>query len=75
MIRHLVLLIESKIQRLQSPLAMQLPAWPLIGFPGAPVKMSFLHWSSLTRLRAGQIGALAEKFVEGKLHLEAECAT
>ena len=48
---------------------MQLPAGPLIGFPGAPVKMSFLHWSSLTRLRAGQIGALAEKFVEGKLHL------
>ena len=69
MIRHLVLLIESKIQRLQTPLAMQLPAGPLIGFPGAPVKMSFLHWSSLTRLRAGQIGALAEKFVEGKLHL------
>ena len=70
MIRHLVPLIESKIQRLQAPLALQLPAGPLIGSPGAPVKMSFLHWSSLTRLRAGQIGALAEEFVEGKLHLE-----
>jgi cyclopropane-fatty-acyl-phospholipid synthase len=70
MIRHLVPLIESKIQRLQAPLAVQLPAGPLIGSPGAPVKMSFLHWSSLTRLRAGQIGALAEEFVEGKLHLE-----
>ena len=69
MIRHLVPLIESKIQRLQPPLAMQLPAGPLLGFPGAPVKLSFLHWSSLTRLRAGQIGALAEKFVEGKLNL------
>ena len=70
MIRHLVPLIESKIQRLQAPLALQLPAGPLIGSPGAPVKMSFLYWSSLTRLRAGQIGALAEEFVEGKLHLE-----
>ena len=70
MIRHLIPQIESKIGRLQAPLAVQLPAGPLIGPPGAPVKMSFSHWSSLTCLRAGQIGALAEEFVEGKVHLE-----
>ncbi len=70
MIRHLVPQIESQIDRLQAPLAVQLPAGHLLGPPGAPVKMSFSHWSSLTRLRAGQIGALAEEFVEGKLHLE-----
>ena len=75
MIRRLVPLIESKIHRLQVPLAVQSPTKPLIGSLGAPVKMSFLHWSSLTRLRAGQIGALAEEFVGGKLHLEAACAT
>ena len=70
MIRHLVPQIESKIERLQAPLAVQLPAGPWIGSPAAPVKMSFSHWSSLTRLRAGQIGALAEEYVEGKLNIE-----
>ncbi len=70
MIRRLVPQIESQIVRLPSPIAVQLPAGQLLGPPGAPVKMAFSHWSSLTRLRAGQIGALAEEFVEGKLHLE-----
>lgn len=70
MIRHLVPQIESQIVRLPSPVAVQLPAGQLLGPPGAPVKMSFSHWSSLTRLRAGQIGALAEEFVEGKLNIE-----
>ncbi len=70
MIRHLVPQIESKIGRLPSPMAVQLPAGQLLGPPDAPVKMNFSHWSSLTRLRAGQIGALAQEYVEGKLHIE-----
>lgn len=70
MIRHLVPQIESQIVRLPSPVAVQLPAGQLLGPPGAPVKMSFSRWSSLARLKAGQIGALAEDFVEGQLKLE-----
>ena len=70
MTRYLVPQIESQIVRLSSLVAVQLPAGQLLGSPGAPVKMCFSHWSSLTRLRAGQIGALAEEFVEGKLRLE-----
>lgn len=70
MIRHHVPEIESQTVRLPPRMAVQLPAGQVLGPPGAPVKMSLSHWSSLTRLRAGQIGALAEEFVEGKLRLE-----
>ena len=70
MIRHLVPQIESRIEHLPTQVAVQLPAGPLIGPPGAPVRMSFSHWTSLTRLRSGHIGALAEEYVEGKLRLE-----
>ena len=70
MIRHLVPHIESQIVRLQASVAVQLPEGQLLGPPGAPVKMSFSRWSSLARLKAGRIGALAEDFVEGSLKLE-----
>ncbi|GAB3478325.1 class I SAM-dependent methyltransferase [Polaromonas eurypsychrophila] len=70
MIRHLVPHLESRLLGLPAPMSVQLPEGPLLGAPDAPVKMSFSHWSSLTRLRAGQIGALAEEYVEGKLKLE-----
>lgn len=70
MIRYLVPHIESQIVRLPTPVAVQLPKGQVLGPPGAPVKMSFSRWSGLARLKAGQIGALAEDFVEGTLKLE-----
>ncbi len=70
MARYPVHELESQIPHLPPRMAVQLPAGQVLGPPGAPVKMSLSHWSSLTRLRAGQIGALAEEFVEGKLRLE-----
>lgn len=51
-------------------LAVQLPQGQLLGSPDAPVRLMISAWSSLARLKAGQIGALAEDFVEGKLNLE-----
>lgn len=42
----------------------------MLGPPDAPVRLMISAWSSLARLKAGQIGALAEDFVEGKLNLE-----
>ena len=71
MIRHLVPHIESRLVGLPAPVSVQLPEGQLLGTPDAPVKMSFSHWSSLTRLRAGQIGALVQqrcKLVEIGLH-------
>jgi cyclopropane-fatty-acyl-phospholipid synthase len=70
MIRHLVPHLESRLVDLPAPMSVQLPEGSLLGAPDAPVKMSFSHWSSLTRLRGGQIGALAGEFVEGKLNIE-----
>jgi len=70
MIRHLVPHLESRLVGLPAPVSVQLPEGQVLGTPDAPVRMSFSHWSSLTRLRAGQIGALAEEYVEGKLKLE-----
>jgi cyclopropane-fatty-acyl-phospholipid synthase len=71
MIQHLLLPeIETQITRLPTPVAVQLPEGQLLGIHDAPVKLAFSNWASLARLKAGQIGALGEEFVEGKLKLE-----
>jgi len=51
-------------------MALQLPQGQRLGAPDAPVRLAFSSWSSMARLKAGQIGALAEEYVEGKLQLE-----
>jgi cyclopropane-fatty-acyl-phospholipid synthase len=51
-------------------IALQLPQGQQLGAADAPVRLSFSRWSSIARLKAGQIGALAEDYVEGKLQLE-----
>jgi cyclopropane-fatty-acyl-phospholipid synthase len=55
---------------LPADIALQLPQGQQLGATDAPVRLSFSHWSSIARLKAGQIGALAEEYVEGKLQLE-----
>ena len=50
--------------------SVQLPHGQLLGTANAAVKLTFSSWSSIARLKAGQIGALAEDYVEGKLQLE-----
>lgn len=70
MIRHLVPDIPWKMPRLPADIALQLPQGQRLGSANAPVKLAFSHWSSIARLKAGQIGALAEEYVEGKLQLE-----
>ncbi|HEY3048977.1 MAG TPA: class I SAM-dependent methyltransferase [Polaromonas sp.] len=70
MIRHLAPDLQSKIARLPADIALQLPQGQCLGAANAPVKLAFSTWSSIARLKAGQIGALAEDYVEGKLQLE-----
>jgi len=56
--------------RLPADVALQLPQGQRVGDANALVKLSFSRWSSIARLKAGQIGALAEDYVEGKLQIE-----
>ena len=71
MIRHLVPDIQSQMKtHLPADVALQLPQGQCLGSANAPVKLLFSNWSSIARLKAGQIGALAEEYVEGKLQLE-----
>ena len=70
MLRSLALGSASKLAHLPADIAVQLPQGQQLGAPDAPVKLSFSSWSSIARLKAGRIGALAEDYVEGKLQLE-----
>ena len=62
--------IESQLAGLPVPVALQLPAGKRVGPPSAAVTLSFKDWSSLATMAAGQIGRLAEDFVESRVQLE-----
>jgi len=70
MLKSLHLPLQSQLGGLSMPLAVQLPQGQTLGPSDAPVKLLLSAWSSLARLKTGQVGALAEEFVEGKLNLE-----
>ena len=61
---------RARFPSLPHDIALQLPQGQQLGAADAPVKLSFSSWRSIARLKAGQIGALAEDYVEGKLQLE-----
>lgn len=64
------LLARELAAYLPSDIALQLPQGQRLGSAQARVKLAFSDWSGLARLKAGQIGALAEDYVEGKVQLE-----
>jgi len=66
----LVSRIESRLAGLPVPLALQLPGGKQVGPPNAPVRLGFADWSSLATLAAGQIGRIAEDFVEKRVTIE-----
>ena len=70
MIRSLISDTLRNMPQLPPDIALQLPQGQQLGAADAPVRLSFSRWSSIARLKAGQIGALAEDYVEGKLQLE-----
>jgi cyclopropane-fatty-acyl-phospholipid synthase len=62
--------IESQLAGLPVPVALQLPAGERVGPPTAAVTLFFKDWSGLATMAAGQIGRLAEDFVESRVQLE-----
>jgi len=70
MIRSLVSDNPLHLPKLPADIALQLPQGQQLGAADAPIRLSFSKWSSIARLKAGQLGALAEDYVEGKLQFE-----
>ena len=62
--------IESQLAALPLPVALKLPGERRAGPHGAAVTLGFTQWSSLSTLARGQIGKLAEDFVEERVQLE-----
>ena len=62
--------IESRLAGLALPVAIRLPAGQRVGPAGAAVTLSFKDWSGLATMAAGQIGRIAEDFVESRVQLE-----
>jgi cyclopropane-fatty-acyl-phospholipid synthase len=66
----LVRKIESQLAGLPVPVALRLPAGERVGPPSAAITLSFKDWSGLATMAAGQIGRMAEDFVESRVQLE-----
>jgi cyclopropane-fatty-acyl-phospholipid synthase len=66
----LVAKIEARLQGLPVPLSLQLPGGQRVGPANAPVRLGFSDWSSLATLAAGQIGRIAEDYVERRVTIE-----
>jgi cyclopropane-fatty-acyl-phospholipid synthase len=68
--RHLIPKIESQLQGLPVQVALQLPAGQRVGSATAAITLCFKDWSSLATMATGQIGRLAEDFVESRVQLQ-----
>jgi cyclopropane-fatty-acyl-phospholipid synthase len=66
----LVRKIESRLAGLAVPVAIQLPAGERVGPLAAAVTLSFKDWSGLATMATGQIGRIAEDFVESRVQLD-----
>ncbi|MBI5276392.1 MAG: class I SAM-dependent methyltransferase [Burkholderiales bacterium] len=66
----LVRKVRSRLAGLPVPLALELPGGERVGPPNAPVRLAFADWSGLALLAAGQIGRIAEDYVEKRCRIE-----
>jgi len=62
--------LESQLAALPVPVALGLPRGRRIGPADAIVRLHFQDWSGLATLAAGQIGQIAEDYVEKRVRIE-----
>jgi cyclopropane-fatty-acyl-phospholipid synthase len=61
---------ESRLALLDVPLSLRLPGGQVLGHDGADVTLEFSRWPAVALLAAGQIGKIAEGFVEDRIRIE-----
>lgn len=62
--------LESQLAKLPVTLSVALPGGRRAGPPDAAVKLEFQDWSGLATLAAGQIGKVAEDYVEKRVKID-----
>lgn len=62
--------IESQLAGLSVPVAIELPGGRRVGAANAAVRVGLKDWSCLAILAAGQVGRVAEDYVEERVTLE-----
>ncbi len=67
---HLIRSAESRLALLNLPLSLRLPGGRLLGSDRAGVKLAFSRWPGVALLAAGQIGKIAEGFVEDRIRID-----
>jgi cyclopropane-fatty-acyl-phospholipid synthase len=66
----LVAAVESKLRARAPGLMVVLPAGQVLGQADARVRLELVDWSPLAHVAAGQIGRLAEDYVEGRMRID-----
>ncbi len=67
---HLIQSAESQLARLNVPLTLRLPGGRVIGPKRANVTLEFARWPAVGLLASGEIGKIAEGFVEDRIRIE-----
>ncbi|MBE7366687.1 class I SAM-dependent methyltransferase [Ramlibacter pallidus] len=62
--------LETQLAALPVPVAIGLPRGRRLGPADAPVRLAFQDWSGLATFAAGQIGRIAEDYVEKRVEIE-----
>ncbi|MEP6723188.1 MAG: class I SAM-dependent methyltransferase [Variovorax sp.] len=62
--------IESRLDALSVPIALELPDGRRVEKPGSRITLAFSEWSGLAKLASSQIGAIGEAYVEGRVQIE-----
>lgn len=68
--QHLVHKLEAQLAGLPVPVALELPGGKRVGAAQAAVRLAFDDWTGLATLAAGQIGRIAEDYVERRCRIE-----